>query len=130
MYPKGVRKATGRVSAANLSRLAKQLGRCGDVNPLSGYVCVIQIHDEDVKRSYEDDVRAQVSALWAEDWDCEEDSVYDGDESKRSGCSFRFQRFVVFIGHPTGAHAPRWRLVRHAAVQIGGPFDGKVWAEW
>jgi hypothetical protein len=31
-------------------------------------------------RTYEDDVRAQVSRLWAEDWDCEEDAVYDGDE--------------------------------------------------
>lgn len=67
MYPKGLKRATGRVSAANLSRLAKQLGRCGDINPLSGYVCVIQIHDDTVK---------------------------------------------------------------HASVQIGGPFDGKVFAEW
>lgn len=28
-------------------------------------------------RTYDDDMRAQVSALWAEDWDSEEDAVYD-----------------------------------------------------
>lgn len=67
MYPYAPRKATGRVSAANLSRIAKQLGRCGDINPLSGYVCVLQQHQSDSK---------------------------------------------------------------HAAVQIGGPFDGKIFAEW
>lgn len=31
-------------------------------------------------RTYDDDIRAQVSVLWAEDWDSEEDSVYDQDE--------------------------------------------------
>ena len=67
MYPRGIKKATGRVSAANLSRMAKQFGRCGDINPITGYVCVIQIHDDSVK---------------------------------------------------------------HAAVQIGGPADGKVFSEW
>ena len=51
MYPHAPRKATGRVSAANLSRLARQLGRCGDINPITGYVCVIQIHDEDTKHA-------------------------------------------------------------------------------
>lgn len=40
---------TARVSAQNLSRMAKQLGRCGDVNPLTGYVCVTQPHDDDVE---------------------------------------------------------------------------------
>lgn len=28
-------------------------------------------------RTYDDDVRAQVSVLWAEDWDSDEDAVYD-----------------------------------------------------
>lgn len=31
----------------------------------------------DRPRTYEDDLRAQVSALWAEDWDSEDDAVYD-----------------------------------------------------
>jgi hypothetical protein len=31
-------------------------------------------------RTYEDDLRAQVSWLWAEDWDSDEDAVYDNDE--------------------------------------------------
>jgi hypothetical protein len=35
-----------RISAENLSRLAKQNGRCGDIHPLTGYVCVTQEHDE------------------------------------------------------------------------------------
>jgi hypothetical protein len=29
------------------------------------------------RRTHEDDVRTQVSALWAEDWDSDEDAVYD-----------------------------------------------------
>lgn len=41
--------ATNRVSAANLSRLARTLGRCGDVNEVTGYVCVTQPHDDDVE---------------------------------------------------------------------------------
>ncbi|MGH9207436.1 MAG: hypothetical protein ACRD1G_12900 [Acidimicrobiales bacterium] len=28
-------------------------------------------------RTDEDDLRAQVSTLWAEDWDSEDDAVYD-----------------------------------------------------
>lgn len=32
-------------------------------------------HDEDER--YEEGIRSQVSALWAEDWDSDEDSVYD-----------------------------------------------------
>jgi len=39
------------VSAQNLSLMAKRLGRCGDINPLSGYVCVTQPHDKDVKHA-------------------------------------------------------------------------------
>jgi hypothetical protein len=35
---------------------------------------------EAAPRTYEDDVRAQVSVLWAEDWDSDEDAVYDNDE--------------------------------------------------
>lgn len=41
--------ATGRVSAQNLSLMAKRLGRCGDINELTGYVCVTQPHDDDVE---------------------------------------------------------------------------------
>lgn len=41
--------ATNRVSAQNLSKMAKMLGRCGDINPLTGYVCVTQPHDDDVE---------------------------------------------------------------------------------
>jgi hypothetical protein len=38
-----------RISAQNLSLMAKRVGRCGDINPLTGYVCVTQCHsiDED-----------------------------------------------------------------------------------
>lgn len=36
-----------RISADNLSLMAKRLGRCGHINPITGYVCVTQIHDED-----------------------------------------------------------------------------------
>jgi len=41
--------ATNRVSAENLSKMAKLLGRCGDINPITGYVCVTQPHDDDVE---------------------------------------------------------------------------------
>ena len=34
-----------RVSAQNLSMPAKRVGRCGDIHPLTGYVCVTQPHD-------------------------------------------------------------------------------------
>ena len=33
-----------RTSAANLSLMARRLGRCGDVNPITGHVCVTQPH--------------------------------------------------------------------------------------
>jgi hypothetical protein len=33
-----------RVSAANLSMMARRLGRCGNIDPLTGYVCVTQPH--------------------------------------------------------------------------------------
>lgn len=56
-----------RITANNLQRLAKLNGRCGDINPLTGYVCVTQPHDKDIL---------------------------------------------------------------HAAIQIGGPNDGKVYSEW
>jgi hypothetical protein len=36
---------TARISAQNLSLLAKRVGRCGDINPLTGHVCVTQPHD-------------------------------------------------------------------------------------
>lgn len=42
-------QATMRVTAQNLSMRAKQLGRCGDIHPLTGDVCVTQPHDEDVE---------------------------------------------------------------------------------
>jgi len=29
------------------------------------------------ERTYDDDIRSQVSVLWAEDWDSDEDAVYD-----------------------------------------------------
>lgn len=38
-----------RISAQNLSLMATRLGRCGNINPLTGYVCVTQPHDEDVE---------------------------------------------------------------------------------
>ena len=38
-----------RVSAANLSKMAQQLGRCGDINPITGLVCVTQPHDPGVE---------------------------------------------------------------------------------
>lgn len=40
---------TSRISAQNLSLMAKRLGRCGDINPLTGYVCVTQPHEDDVE---------------------------------------------------------------------------------
>lgn len=40
---------TSRISAQNLSMQAKRLGRCGDINPITGYVCVTQPHDDDVE---------------------------------------------------------------------------------
>lgn len=45
----GPRQATSRVSAANLSKMAITLGRCGDIDPITGYVCVTQPHDDDVE---------------------------------------------------------------------------------
>lgn len=38
-----------RISAQNLSRLAKANGRCGDINPLTGFVCVTQPHEDDIE---------------------------------------------------------------------------------
>jgi hypothetical protein len=46
--PMGPKKAHNRVSAANLARMAQMLGRCGDIDPITGYVCVTQPHDADV----------------------------------------------------------------------------------
>jgi hypothetical protein len=40
---------TARISAQNLSLMAKRLGRCGDINPVTGYVCVTQPHDDEVE---------------------------------------------------------------------------------
>lgn len=60
-------QATSRITAQNLSLLAQRAGRCGNIHPLTGYVCVTQLHDSDVK---------------------------------------------------------------HMAMQIGGPDDGKVYSEW
>jgi hypothetical protein len=46
----GLRKqAHDRISAANLSAMAQRLGRCGDINPVTGDVCVTQPHDGDVE---------------------------------------------------------------------------------
>lgn len=43
-----LKQASNRVTAQSLSQMAKALGRCGDVNPITGYVCVTQPHsDED-----------------------------------------------------------------------------------
>lgn len=36
---------TARISAKNLSMMAQRLGRCGNINPLTGYVCVTQPHE-------------------------------------------------------------------------------------
>jgi hypothetical protein len=41
--------ATSRISAQNLSLMAQQLGRCGAINEITGYVCVTQPHDDDVE---------------------------------------------------------------------------------
>lgn len=60
-------RARDRVTAQNLSLMAKRLGRCGDIDGVNGYVCVTQPHDEDME---------------------------------------------------------------HMAIQIGGPFDGHVYARW
>jgi hypothetical protein len=43
----GHQRATGRVSAQKLSVMAKRLGRCGDINTLTGHVCVTQPHDDE-----------------------------------------------------------------------------------
>lgn len=40
-------QATSRISAENLSMLAQRAGRCGNIHPLTGYVCVTQLHDTD-----------------------------------------------------------------------------------
>lgn len=45
----GQQKATTRVSAEYLQFLARKLNRCGDIHPLTGYVCVTQPHDDDVE---------------------------------------------------------------------------------
>jgi hypothetical protein len=34
-----------RISAENLSLMARRLGRCGDINPITGHVCVTQPHE-------------------------------------------------------------------------------------
>lgn len=60
-------RAGNRITAENLSNLAQRLGRCGDVDPIAGWVCVTQPHADDVE---------------------------------------------------------------HMALQIGGPFDGHVYARW
>jgi hypothetical protein len=43
------KKATNRITAENLSMLAKRLGRCGDINPITGFVCVTQPHGDDME---------------------------------------------------------------------------------
>lgn len=43
------KRAHDRVSAENLSRMAIKLGRCGDINPITGYVCVTQPHPPDAE---------------------------------------------------------------------------------
>lgn len=45
----GPKRAHNRVSAGNLSKLAQFNGRCGDINPVTGYVCVTQPHDDEVE---------------------------------------------------------------------------------
>jgi hypothetical protein len=45
----GAAKATGRGSAEYLSALAKRVGRCGDIHPLTGHVCVTQPHEDDIE---------------------------------------------------------------------------------
>ena len=40
-------KAHSRVSAQNLALLAKRVGRCGDIDVLTGFVCVTQPHESD-----------------------------------------------------------------------------------
>lgn len=42
-------RATSKITADNLSLLAKRVGRCGDIHPLTGDVCVTQPHDDDVE---------------------------------------------------------------------------------
>lgn len=40
------KQAHNRISAENLSMLAKANGRCGDINPITGFVCVTQPHED------------------------------------------------------------------------------------
>jgi hypothetical protein len=47
--PEGPKRAANRVSAQNLSLLAKRVGRCGDINRITGLVCVTQPHEDDVE---------------------------------------------------------------------------------
>lgn len=42
-------KASNRVTAQNLSKMAIAVGRCGDIDPITGYVCVTQPHDAEVQ---------------------------------------------------------------------------------
>lgn len=42
-------KAANRITAENLSKMATRLGRCGNINSLTGDVCVTQPHDKDVE---------------------------------------------------------------------------------
>lgn len=45
----GAQKAWNNISAERLQYLARRLGRCGDIHPLTGHVCVTQPHDDDVE---------------------------------------------------------------------------------
>lgn len=42
----GGQQAAGRVTAQRLQYLARMIGRCGDIHPLTGHVCVTQPHDD------------------------------------------------------------------------------------
>jgi hypothetical protein len=43
----GGQRALNRNAAQYLSNLAQRLGRCGDIHPLTGHVCVTQPHADD-----------------------------------------------------------------------------------
>ncbi len=45
----GPKQAHDRITADNLALMAKALGRCGDINRITGYVCVTQPHESDVE---------------------------------------------------------------------------------
>jgi hypothetical protein len=40
---------TARITAERLQYLARCLGRCGDIHPLTGHVCITQPHEPEIE---------------------------------------------------------------------------------